>query len=117
MTNRFAIPGGDDVALVHTRLGSWSLRLDLHHHHASSTALDRDKLEAEAEIASRDVAVFLKPRRDALNRGGRYHEDAPARSENRHANRSARRLNGKTAFRTLPHAQIKFDPSIDRAAT
>ncbi len=51
MTDRLAIPNDDNVALEHARLGSWSLRLDLHHHHASSTAVDADKLEAETEIA------------------------------------------------------------------
>jgi hypothetical protein len=44
MTDRLTVPGDDDVALQHPRLGSWSLRFDLHHHHASSTILDADKL-------------------------------------------------------------------------
>jgi hypothetical protein len=117
VTDRLAIPGDDDVALVHAGLGSWSLRLDFHHHHASSAILDGDKLEAEAQITPRDVSVFLKPRCDTLNGSRRNYEDATARSEHRHANRSARRLNGKTAFRTPPHAQIKFDPSVDLTAT
>jgi hypothetical protein len=67
------IPGNDDVALVNARLGRWSLRLDFHHHHASSPALDRDELEAEAEIATRDVSVFLKPCGDTLNGSRRNH--------------------------------------------
>src|SRR5260370_35837338 len=111
------MPGDDNVALVHSWLSSGSLRLDVHHHHASFTTLDRDKLEAEAEIAPRDVSVFLKPRRDTLNGDGRDHEDAPARSKHRHPNRPTRRLNGETAFRTLPPCQLKFDPSIDLAPT
>ena len=88
-------------------------RLDLHHHDASSAALDRDKLEAKAEITPRDVPVLLKPRRDALDGSRRDDEDASARPEHRHANRPARRVNGKPAFGTLPHAQIKLDPSVD----
>jgi hypothetical protein len=117
VTDRLTIPGDDDVALVHARLGCWSLRLDLHYHDTSSAALDRHKLEAEAEIAPRDVPVLLKSRCNALN-GSRWdNEDSAARSEHRHAYRPAGRVNGKTPFRTLPHAQIKFDPSIDLAAT
>jgi predicted metalloprotease len=116
VTDRFAIPRDDDVALVNAGHGSWSLRLDFHHHHASSAILDRDKLEAEAQITTRNVSVFLKPRCDTLNGSRWNYEDATARSEHRHANRPARCVNGKTAFRTLPHAQIKFDPSIDLAA-
>jgi hypothetical protein len=117
MTNWLSIPGDDDVALMHARLGPWPFRIDAHHHHASSTSLRRDKLEAETEIAARNMAVFLKPRRDTFNGGGRDHEDAPARSEHRHANRAARSLNGETTFGTPPHAKIKFDPSIDLTAS
>jgi hypothetical protein len=108
MTDRLTVPGDDDVALVHTSLGSWSLRFDVHDHHASSTALDRDQLEADTEITPRDVSIFLKPRRDTLNGGGRDHKDAPARSEHCHTHHPALRTNGKTAFGTLPHAEIKF---------
>jgi hypothetical protein len=117
VTDRLAIPGDDDVALVHAGLGSWSLRLDFHHHHASSALLERDKLEAEPQITPRDVSAFLKPRCDTLNGSRRNYKDETARPEHRHANRLARRLNSKTAFRTSPHAQIKFDPSVDLAAT
>jgi hypothetical protein len=51
MTDWLTIPGDDDVALIHARLGSWSSRLDLHHHHTASALLDHDKLEAETKIA------------------------------------------------------------------
>ena len=57
-------------------------------------------LEAETEIASRDVAVLLKSHRDTLNSTRRDNEDTAARSENRHADRPARPINGETAFRT-----------------
>jgi hypothetical protein len=93
------------------------LRLYVHYHYTSSATLDGDKLEAEAEIAPRDVAVLLKSRRDTLNSSRRDNEDTAARSENRHADRPARPINGETAFRTLPHAQIKFDSSVDLTAT
>ena len=73
MTDRLAIPGNDDIALVNARLRRRSLGLDLHHHQASSAALDRDELEAQAEIATRDVSVFLKPRGNALNGSRRNH--------------------------------------------
>ena len=111
------IPGDDDVALVYTRLGAWSLRLDIHYHYTSFAALNCDMLETEAEIATRDVAVFLKSRRDTLNSSRRDNEDTPARSEHCHADCRAACVNSKTAFSTLPHAQIKFDPSIDFTAT
>src|SRR5262245_63670433 len=106
MTDGLTVPANDDVALVHARLGSRSLRLHVHYHHTSSATLDGDKLEAEAEIAPRDVAVLLKSRPDTLNSSRRDNDDTAARSENRHADRPARRLNGNTSFRTLPHAQI-----------
>src|SRR5262249_50893872 len=116
MTDWFTIPGNDDVALVNARLGRWSLRLDFHHHHASSPALDRDELEAKAKRAAGDVSVFLKLRRDTLNGSRGNHYPATARSEPRHVNRPARRINRETALRALPHVQIEFDPSIDLAA-
>ena len=117
VADRLTIPADNDVALVDACLSSRPLRIVVHHHYASSTTLDGDKLEAEAEVASWDVSVLLKPRRDTLDSSGRNDEDAPAWSEHRHANRSARRINGKTAFGGVPHTQIKFDPSIDLAAT
>jgi hypothetical protein len=117
MTDGLTVPADDSVALVHARLGSGSLSLDLHYHDTSSAALDRDLLETEAEIPSRDVAVLLKPRRDTLNSNRWDNEDPAARSEHCHANRTACRVNGKAAFGTLPHAQIKFDPSTDLTAT
>jgi hypothetical protein len=117
MPDGLTIPSNYSVALVHARLGCWSLRLHVHYHYTSSATLNRDKLEAEAEIASRDVAVLLNPCRNALNSSRRDNEDTPARTEHRHADRPAGRINGKTAFSTLPHAQIEFDPSIDLAAT
>jgi hypothetical protein len=116
MTDGLTVPGNDDIALVHARLGSWSLRLDLHRHYTSSAALDGDKLEAEAEITPRNVPVLLKSCRDTLNSSRRDNEDSAPRSEHRHADRPACRVNGKTAFRIPPHAQIKFDPSIDLAS-
>jgi hypothetical protein len=61
--------------------------------------------------------MLLEPRRNTLNSSRWDNEDAPARSENRHADRPAGRINGNTAFRPPRHAQIKFDPSIDLAAT
>jgi hypothetical protein len=117
VANRLTIPRDNDVALLHACLGSRPLRIDVHHHHTSSTTLDGDKLKAEAEIAPWDMSVLFKARRDTLNSSGRDHEDAPARPEHRHANRMARRINGKTAFGTPSHTEIKFDPSIDLAAT
>jgi hypothetical protein len=117
MTDGLTVPSDDNVALVHARLGAWSLRVDVHYHYTSSATLNCNKLEADAEIASRNVPVLLKPRRNTLNSSRWDHEDAPARSENRHADRPAGRINGNTAFRIPPHAQIKFDPSIDLAAT
>jgi hypothetical protein len=104
MTDGLTVPSNDGVALVYARLGSWSLRLHVHYHYTSSATLNRDKLEAEAKIAPRDVAVLLKPRRDALNSSRRDNKDSPARSEHRHADRPASRINGETAFGTLPHA-------------
>jgi hypothetical protein len=117
MTDGLTVPSNDDVALMHARLGSRSLRLHVHYHYASSATLNRDKLEAKAEIAPRDVAVLLKSRGDTLNSSRWDNEDTPAWSEYRHADRPACRINRKTAFGTPPHAQIKFDPSIDLAAT
>jgi hypothetical protein len=117
MADRFTIPAHNDVALVHACLGSWPSRLDVHHHHASSTTLDRDKLKTEAEIAARNMSILLQPRCNTLNSRGRNDENAPARSENRHANRPACRIDGKTTFGALPHTQIKFDPRIDLAPT
>jgi hypothetical protein len=117
MANRLTIQSDNDVAPMYACLGSWPLRIDVHHHHTSSTTLDRDKLKAEPKIAPRDMSVLLKPRRDTLNSIGRNHEDPPARSKHRHTNRSARRIDGKTAFGTPSHTEIKFDPSIDLAAT
>jgi hypothetical protein len=112
----FTIPRNDDVALVHSRFGSWSFGFDVHDHYTSSAALDRDKLETEAKIAPRYVAVLLKPRRNTLNSGRRDNEHSPVRPEHRHADRPTRRINCETAFRTLPYAQIKFDPSVDLTA-
>jgi hypothetical protein len=117
MTDGLTVPSNDNVALVHARLGSWSLRLHVHYHYASSATLNRDKLEAKAEIAPRDVAVLLKSRGDTINSSRGDNEDTPSRSEHRHADRPARRINSETAFRTLPHTQIKFDPGIDLTAT
>jgi hypothetical protein len=117
MPDRLTIPGDDDVTLVHSRLGSRSLRLDVHYHYTSSAALDCDKSEAETEITPRDVPVFLKSRCDSLNSSGRNHEDSPAWSEHCHANRLACRVNCETTFRTLSHAQIKFDSRIDLTTT
>jgi len=117
MTDGLTVPANDDVALVHARLGSWSSRLHVHYHYTSSTALDGDKLEAEAEIAPRDVPVLLKPRRDTLNSSRGDNQDSPTRSEHCHPDRPACRVNGETAFRIPPHAQIKFDPSINLTAT
>ena len=85
---------GQTVTLVHARLGSWSLRLHVHYHYTSSATLNRDKLEAEAEIAPRDVAVLLKPRRDTLN---------SSRRESRPASRAAARV--PSAAMLLPHHQ------------
>src|SRR6516225_93974 len=116
MSDGLTVPGNDDVALVHARFCSWPLRLQVHYHYTSSAALNRDKLEAEAEIAPRYVAVLLKSRADALNSGRRDNEDTLPRSEHRHAYRPARRINSETAFRTPPHTQIKFDPSVDLTA-
>jgi hypothetical protein len=93
------------------------LRLHIHYHQTSSTALSGDQLEAEAEMASQDATVLLKACRDTLNSSRRDDEDTPARSEYRHADRPAGRINGNTAFRAPSHAQIEFDPSIDLAAT
>ena len=73
-------------------------------------------MEAKAEIAPRDVPVLLKPRRDTFNGSRRDHEDALARPEYCHAHCPACRINGKTAFCTLAHAQIKLDASIDLSA-
>ena len=58
------IPGDDDVALVYARFGARSLRLDIHHHYTSFAALDRDMLETEAEIATRECgrASQVSPR-------------------------------------------------------
>jgi hypothetical protein len=92
------------------------LRLHVHYHYTSSATLDGDKLEAEAEIAPRDVPMLLKSRGDTLNSSRRDNEDTPPRSEHRHADRSTRRINSGTAFGTLPHPQIKFDPSVDLTA-
>jgi hypothetical protein len=116
MTDRLTVPANDDVALVHGRLGAWSLRVDVHYHYTSSATLNRYKLEAEAQIAPRDVPVLLKPRRNTLNSSRWDNKDASAGSENRHADRPAGRIKGNTAFRTPPHAQFKFDPRIDLAA-
>ena len=116
MTDGLTVPADDDVALLHPRLGSWPLWLNVHHHYTPSAALDGDKLEAEAEIAPRDVPVLLKPRCDTLNSSRRDNEDSPARSKYCHPDRSARRIKGETTFGTPPHAQIKFDPSIDLTA-
>jgi hypothetical protein len=112
MTNGPTVPCDDDIALVHACLGSWPLRLDLHHHDTPCAALDRNKLEAEAEIAPRDVPVLLKARCDTLNSGRWNHQHSSARSEHCHADRPTRRVNGKAAFRILPHAQIKFDRAL-----
>jgi hypothetical protein len=117
MTDGLTVPGDDDIALVHARFGSRSFRLDFHYHYPSSAAFNGDKLEAEAKIAPRNAPVLLKPRCDTLNRSRRDNEDTPARSEHRHADHPACRINGNAAFRTLPHTQIKFDPSIDLTAT
>jgi len=111
------IPGDDNVTLVHSRLGSWSLRLDVHYHYTSSAALDCDKPEAETEITPRDVPVFLKSGCDSLNSSRRDHEDSPARSEHCHANCPACRVNCEATFRALSHPQIKFDSSIDLTPT
>src|SRR5262249_46396726 len=80
-------------------------------------ALDGDKLEAKTEVAPRDVAVLLKSCCDTLNSSRRDNEDTPARPEHRHADRPAHRINSETAFRSLPHAQLKFDPGLDLTAT
>jgi hypothetical protein len=117
MADWLTIPADNDVALMHACLGSRPLRIDVHHHHTSSTTLNGDKLKTEAKIAARDMSILLQPRRDTLNSSGRNYEDAPAWSKHCHAKRSARRINGKTAFGTPSHTDIKFDPSIDLAAT
>jgi hypothetical protein len=117
MTDGLTVPSDNNVALVHARLCAWSLRVDVHYHYTSSATLNCNKLEADAEIAPRNVSVLLKPRRNTLNSSRWDHEDAPTRSENRHADRPPSRINRNTAFRIPPHAQIKFDPSIDLAAT
>jgi hypothetical protein len=117
MADWLTIPADNDVALVNACLSSWAFGIDVHHHHATSTTLDGDKLKAEAEVAPRDVSVLLKPCRDTLDSSGRNNEDALARSKHCHANRMARRINGKTAFGTSSHTDIKFDASIDLATT
>ena len=113
MMDGLTVPGDDDIPLVHARLGSWSFRLDLHHHDTSCATFDHDKLEAKSEITPRDVPVLLKSRCDTLNGSRRDHKDASARPEHCHADYPTDRVNGKPAFRTLPHAQIKLDPSLD----
>jgi len=40
MTDRFAIPGNDNVALVNARLGRWALGLNFHHHDAFPRGTD-----------------------------------------------------------------------------
>jgi hypothetical protein len=115
MTDRLTVPADDNIALLHARLGSWSLRFDLHHHDASSTAFDGDKLKAEAKVAPRDMSILLKPRRDALDGSRRNDKDAAARSIHRHAKSPTGCVNGKTTFGTPAHAQIKLDPRVDLA--
>src|SRR6516165_8584009 len=110
MTDGLTVPANDDVALMHARLGSWSLKLHVHYHYTSSATLDGDKLEAEAEIAPRDVAVLLKSRRDTLNSSRRDNEDTAARSENRHADCPSRPINGETALHSAACAdQVRFE--------
>jgi hypothetical protein len=117
VSDGLTVPGNNDVALVHASFCSWSLRLQVHYHYTSFATPNRDKLEAEPEIAPRDVPMLLKPCGDTLSSSRRYNEDTPPRSEHRHADRPTRRINSETAFGTLPHAQIKFDPSVDLTAT
>jgi hypothetical protein len=61
MPDRLAVPVDDDVALVDARRGSWSSRVDIHHHGARSPALGGHEPEAEAEIAARDAPVPTAP--------------------------------------------------------
>jgi hypothetical protein len=66
------------------------LRVDAHDDRARSlAALERNRLETEAEIAARDPAVALEHRRDALDRARWNDEHPPTWSEHRHANRLA----------------------------
>jgi len=58
MPDRLAVPVDDDVALVDVRLGSWSSRVDVHHHRARSAALDGHEPEAEAETSARALAIL-----------------------------------------------------------
>src|SRR3984893_4122329 len=95
----------------------WSLRVDVHDDRARSlAALERNRLETEAEIAARDPAVALEHRHDALDRARWNDEHPPTWSEHRHANRLAGHIEREAAFGALPQARIKLDASVDLAA-
>ena len=61
-------------------------------------AIEPDRLQAEPEIAARDPAVRLELGGDALDRGGRDDEHAPARPEHRHAEGAAGGVERQPAF-------------------
>src|SRR5712691_6071454 len=107
MPDRLAVPGDNDVPLVDACRSARTLWVDAHHHGARFVAaLDRDRLEAEPEIAARDAPVALELRRDAFDRGRWDDEHAPTRPKNRHADRPAGRIEREAAFGVSPQTQI-----------
>jgi hypothetical protein len=93
-----------------------ALRVDAHRHGARFAVRNRDRLEAEADIAARNAPVALQLRRDTFDRGGWDDEHPPTRPENRRADRLANRIQREGAFGAPPQAQIKLDPGLDLAA-
>src|SRR5439155_18918339 len=79
MADGRAIPGDDDIALLHAGKRARTPAVDAHDHRALLlAAFHGDRLQAEAKIAPRDAAVGLEPGRDPLDGRGRDDQHAPA---------------------------------------
>src|SRR3954470_4126219 len=95
---------------------AWPIPVDGHHHRSNGTVLEPHRLETKTEIAASDPTMAFELGGDALDGGRRDHEDAPARPEHRHPDRTAGRIKRETAFRAPSERSIELDPGIDPAA-
>lgn len=117
MPDRLAVPCDEDVSLVDAGRSAWSLWIDAHDHHACFlSAFNCDRLEPEAEIASRDPSVGFKLCRDSLNGSSRDDKHASAWPENRHANCASSRAKGKTSLGAASERDVEFNAGVDLTA-
>src|SRR5262249_26814219 len=115
--DRLAIPSLDDVALTEAGLRAWPFCIDAHHHRTHAAfAIEPHRLQAEAEIAARDLAVGFELCRDTRERGRRDYEHAPALTENDHAEHVACGVQRDAAFGVTAEREVKLHPRVDLPA-